>query len=84
MSAIFSLLATLVNFYSILIFIRILLTWIPNIDPYNPIVQVLRQITDPVLEQARRIIPPLGMVDISSMVVLIVLYVLSNILNSLA
>lgn len=84
MSSIFGLLATLVNFYSILIFIRILLTWIPNIDPYNPIVQVLRQLTDPVLEQARRIIPPLGMVDISSMVVLIVLYVLSNILNSLA
>jgi YggT family protein len=82
--SIFALLATLINFYSILIFIRVLLTWIPNIDPYNPAVQVLERITDPVLEQARRIIPPIGMVDISSMVVLIVLYVLSNILNSLA
>ncbi|MFN8487358.1 MAG: YggT family protein [Caldilineaceae bacterium] len=82
--SIFALLATLINFYSILIFIRVLLTWIPNIDPYNPAVQALERITDPVLEQARRIIPPIGMVDISSMVVLIVLYVLSNILNSLA
>lgn len=82
--SIFALLATLINFYSILIFIRVLLTWIPNLDPYNPLVQVLERITDPVLEQARRIIPPIGMVDISSMVVLIVLYVLSNILNSLA
>ncbi len=82
--SIFALLATLINFYSILIFIRVLLTWIPNLDPYNPAVQVLERITDPVLEQARRIIPPVGMVDISSMVVLIVLYVLSNILNSLA
>ncbi len=82
--SIFALLATLINFYSILIFIRVLLTWIPNIDPYNPAVQVLERITDPVLEQARRIIPPIGMVDISSMVVLIVLYIVSNILRSLA
>ncbi len=84
MGNLFSILASLINFYSILIFIRILLTWFPNIDPDNPIVQILRQITDPVLEQARRIIPPLGMVDISSMVVLIVLYALSNILQSWA
>ena len=81
---IFSLLASLVSFYSILIFIRIVLTWIPNIDPYNPIMQILCRITDPVLEQARRIIPPLGMIDISSMVVLIVLSILSSILRSWA
>ena len=65
--SIFALLATLINFYSILIFIRVLLTWIPNIDPYNPAVQVLERITDPVLEQARRIIPPIGMVDINTL-----------------
>ena len=84
MGNLFSILASLINFYSILIFIRVLLTWFPSIDPYNPIVQILRKITDPVLEQARRIIPPIGMVDISSMVVLIVLYALSNILQSWA
>jgi YggT family protein len=84
MGNLFSILASLINIYSILIFIRILLTWFPSIDPSNPIVQILRQITDPVLEQARRIIPPIGMVDVSSMVVLIVLYVLSNLLQSWA
>jgi len=60
------------------------LTWIPSISPSNSLVQVLHQVTDPVLEQARRIIPPLGMIDISAMVVLIVLIILSNILGSMA
>jgi len=84
MSAIFSLLASLVKFYYVLVLIRILLTWIPSISPSNSLVQVLHQVTDPVLEQARRIIPPLGMIDISAMVVLIVLIILSNILGSMA
>ncbi len=56
-----------------LIIIRILLSWFPNIDPYNPLVMLLRQITDPILEPARRIIPPLGMIDFSPIVVLLVL-----------
>ncbi len=56
-----------------LIIIRILLSWFPNIDPYNPLVMILRQITDPLLEPARRVIPPLGMFDISPIVVLLVL-----------
>ena len=47
MSMIFSLLAQLVTFYTFILLIRVLLTWIPNLDPENPLVQVLRQITDP-------------------------------------
>jgi len=63
-------------FFTILtwaILIRILLSWIPGLDPYNPIVSTLRSITDPILEPARRVIPPVGMLDISPIVVLIVL-----------
>jgi len=56
-----------------LIIIRILLSWFPNINPYNPLIVLLRQITDPILEPARRIIPPLGMLDLSPIVVLLVL-----------
>ena len=55
------------------ILIRVLLSWIPNIDPYHPVMQLLRQITDPILEPARRIIPPLGMIDISPIVVMLVI-----------
>ncbi len=63
-------------FFNILtwaIIIRVLLSWIPGLNPYNPVVQLLRSITDPLLEPARRIIPPIGMIDISPIVVLFVL-----------
>ncbi|NOZ28743.1 MAG: YggT family protein [Chloroflexi bacterium] len=65
------------------IIIRVLLTWFPNINPENPLVQILRSITDPILEPARRIVPSVGMIDISPIVVLIVLEVMRNVLVSL-
>lgn len=55
------------------IIIRVLITWIPNINPDNPLVRILRQITDPILEPARRVIPPLGGIDISPIVVLLLI-----------
>ena len=57
-----------------------LLSWIPNLDRGNPLVQLLRQITDPVLEPARRIIPPIGGLDISPIVVLLLLRLLEQVL----
>ncbi len=84
MGSIISLLASLVSLYSFIIFVRVLITWIPGLDPYNPIVQFLHQITDPVMEPARRIIPPIGMIDISPIVVMVVMSILAQILQDLA
>ena len=70
------LISTVDLFFTILtwaIIIRVLLTWVPGLSPYNPVVRVLASITDPILEPARRIIPPIGMIDISPIVVLFVL-----------
>ncbi len=77
-----AILSGLIQLYTLLIFIRIMLTWVPNLDPDLPPVRLLMQITDPVLDFARRYIPPLGMIDISPMVVMIVLMFLLRILNS--
>ncbi len=77
-----AILSGLIQLYTLLIFIRIMLTWVPNLDPDLPLVRLLMQITDPVLDFARRYIPPLGMIDISPMVVMIVLMFLLRILNS--
>lgn len=81
---IFELLATLLSIYSFVIFARLLLSWVPDlVDPYNPIIQFIRQITDPVLEPARQLIPPIGMIDISATVVLLVMWFLSDMLRQL-
>ncbi|MCB0064512.1 MAG: YggT family protein, partial [Caldilineaceae bacterium] len=38
MEALFSLLAAAIQLYTFVIFARVLMTWIPNLDPYNPVV----------------------------------------------
>ena len=81
---IFLLLARVLQIYTFILLIRILITWIPNLDPYHPIVQLLFQVTEPVLEPARKLIPPIGMIDISPIVVFIVLGILQDLLMQLA
>lgn len=78
-----ALLITVLQIYSFLIFIRIMLTWIPNLDHSLAPVQLLFRLTDPVLDLARRYIPPLGMIDVSSAVVLLVLMFVVRALASL-
>ena len=78
------LLARVLQIYTFVLLIRILITWIPNLDPYHPIVQLLFQVTEPVLEPARKLIPPIGMIDISPIVVFIVLGILQDLLMQLA
>jgi YggT family protein len=73
-----NLIGILVEIYSLAIFARLLITWVPNLDPYHPVVQFLNQATEPVLEPARKLIPPIGMVDISPVIVLVVLQFLAS------
>ncbi len=85
MNAVFEILAMLIQVYSYVLLARALISWIPNLDPYNPIVQFLYQITEPVLDPVRRLIPPLGgMIDISIIVVFFALIILQQMLMTLA
>ena len=68
--------------YIILIFIRVLLSWIPRM-PYNrwlaAFVDFVHQVTDPYLNLFRRFLPPVGgggmAIDISPILAIIVLLV---------
>lgn len=68
------------------ILIRVLLSWLPmagvRIDPYNPIIQFLFQVTDPILEPLRRY-TTIGMIDLSPIVALVALGFIERILVSL-
>jgi YggT family protein len=73
--------------YMILIFARILLSWIPRI-PYNPVlssvIEFIQQVTDPYLRIFRRIIPPMGgggfALDLSPIIAIIVLIIARSII----
>jgi YggT family protein len=76
--------------YFILIFIRILLSWIPRM-PYYPwlraTVDFIHQVVDPYLNIFRRVIPPLGgggmAIDISPILAIIVLFIVSGVIVAL-
>ena len=68
---------------TIAVFIRVLLSWF-NVDPSNPMIQALNSITEPILDPIRRIMPRVGMFDLSPIVALILLQVLSQVLQEFA
>lgn len=66
-------LVSFLSLYSVLLIIRILLTWFPTVDWSTPPFSWLSQITDPYLNLFRSIIPPLGGMDFSPMLAILLL-----------
>ena len=78
--------AVLVNFVSILfqilvlaILVRALLSWF-NLPPGNPIVNLLYDITEPILAPLRRVVPRIGMMDITPVVAILLLQFIQRVL----
>jgi YggT family protein len=81
MEAVVLLVAYLVQFLAFSIFARAILTWLP-IDKDGPVVRALNSITDPILDPLRRVIPPIGMIDLTPMIAMIALFFIANVLFS--
>lgn len=77
--AIPALLGLFISIFLFAILIRVILSWV-NPDPFNPAVDVLTRITDPILQPAQRLIPPISGIDLSPMVVMIGLILLEMLL----
>lgn len=81
---------TLVIVYLVLIFVRIIMSWIPRM-PYNrylnAVLTFVRDVTDPYLNIFRRVIPPLRMggggLDLSPIIATFVLLVVGGIVAGL-
>lgn len=59
--------------YFLLLIVRILLSWFPNIDWTNPIFSTISQLTDPYLNLFRSLIPPIGGLDLSAILAIFAL-----------
>ena len=64
------------------IFVRAILSWFPNVSNENPFVAVVYQVTEPILAPLRKVIPLVGMIDITPLVAIITLQVIANIFAS--
>jgi YggT family protein len=76
-------LANFLKFYFAIMIVRLLLTWFPNIDWMQQIVSTLSPITDPYLNLFR-FIPPIGNIDISSIIAIFALQFVMDALIQLA
>ncbi|NEO97774.1 MAG: YggT family protein [Symploca sp. SIO2E9] len=77
-------LAQFLNIYMVLIIVRILLSWFQTVDAMNQVASFLSPITDPYLNIFRSFIPPLGGLDLSPMLAIIVLQLVAGLFTSLA
>lgn len=84
MTQVVAALLLILQIYSWILLARAILSWIPNIDPYNPAVRILYQITEPVLQPIRALVPPLGgVMDISMLIAFFAIYLLRQLIISI-
>ena len=74
----------LVTVFYIAILARVLLSWFP-IGPDSalmPLVRVVYQITEPILGPIRRVLPEMGVIDLSPMIAIVVLIIVQMVLRA--
>lgn len=71
----------LFNALYILIFIRVILSWIPNLQS-SKLAEFVLEVTDPILKPIQKIIPPIGgAIDISPIIAFLLLQLLQGFIN---
>jgi YggT family protein len=69
--------------FEILIIVRIILSYVVSPASRNPFVEMVNNVTDPILRPIRGIMPDTGMLDLSPMVAILLLQVLERVLISM-
>ena len=77
-----SVLSRTLEIYSLILLVRVLLSWFPNLDWGNPLLATLSSITDPYLYAFRGLIPPLGGLDLSAILAFLALSLSQQLLGS--
>jgi YggT family protein len=73
-------LALLLNILWLAILVRVILSWFP-VDPSNPIIRLVWDVTEPILAPFRRVIPRIGMFDLSPLAAFLVISFLQQSLS---
>ncbi len=74
---------SILRIYMIILIIRAVISWV-NPDPYNFLVRAVYELTEPVLQRVRRLLPVAGGgIDFSPVIVIILIYIVSSLLAKL-
>ncbi len=79
-STVLQVLAQTLQIYTLVLIVRVLLSWFPNLDWSNPVLSTVTSITDPYLNAFRGLIPPLGGLDLSAILAFIALNLMQQLL----
>jgi len=89
MQAIFWLIDTVLGLYAFFIFINVILSWLVAFNIINPYQQFVKMIgdflyaiTEPACSRIRQILPPMGGLDLSPLVLLLLVYFLRILLRT--
>ncbi len=74
---------TIANIYFLAMIASIIVSWVAQ-GSYNPAVTLITQIAEPVMAPFRRLIPPMGGLDISPMIAFAALYIVQILLSATA
>ena len=74
------LLSLFLEVYTWILIARVLMSWF-NPSPYNPLVQFVMRLTEPILAPIRRVMPDMGGLDLSPIVVFIALMFLKRMVH---
>jgi YggT family protein len=77
-----SVLSRTLEIYSLILLVRVLLSWFPNMDWSNPVLSTVSSITDPYLNAFRGLIPPIGGLDLSAILAFLALNLGQQLLGS--
>ncbi len=72
----------LFELYIIILLVRVLLSWV-QIDPHNPLVNLVNQLTEPLLAPIRRLLPQTGAIDFSPLVAFVVVLIAEQVVLTL-
>ena len=82
-ASILQIISTILSILIYAILIRAVLSWFHNPQQQqNPLVSIIESITEPLLRPARKILPPVNMIDLSAFFVILFLYCLQIIIRS--
>ena len=81
LSFLLQVLAQTLSIYTLVLLVRVLLSWFPNLDWSNPVLSTVSSITDPYLNAFRGLSPPLGGLDLSAIVAFIALQLVQSLLE---
>ena len=90
MNALFALIDKIIEIYLFFIFVWIIMSWLVSfglVPAYNNFVSglmnFLYRVTEPALSRIRRILPPIGGVDLSPLVLILLIYFVRDLLREI-